>query len=146
MATTSAPKLRSVLTSPDLMHLIRYAVIGAGAVGIDLGAFLLLHNAAGWRASIAHTVSVGLAVLFSFTLNSVWNFETTDNLARRFASFVAVSFIGYLVGLGVIWIASPLVPGEANTAKLISLPLVFVVQFLLNRRITFAATAPGGRN
>lgn len=126
-------------------HLVKYLLIGAMASAIDLGLFLILHNAAGLAPLAAHSVSVPAAVVFSFTCNAVHNFRTTDLIPLRFASFITVAFIGYLVGVTVIATAHEGLGLDANAAKVLSLPLVFVVQYLLNSRLSFRKAAGARR-
>ncbi len=118
-------------------ELLLYGVIGGSAVCVDFGVFLLLHTVGGVHELTSHAVSVGTAVLFSFALNARYNFRTTDRLATRFASFATVALVGFLIGAVVIWslVEFSIV---AEVAKLISLPLVAGVQFILNSRFTFA--------
>ncbi len=118
------------------IHLIRYAIIGAGAVAVDLWVFLLAFNVADWSVLASQSVSVALAVLFSFTLNAFWNFGTTDRLILRFLSFCAVSFVGYLIGLAVIAAVESII-GNVNLGKVASLPVVFVAQYAINNRTSF---------
>ncbi|MDP1556357.1 MAG: GtrA family protein, partial [Hyphomonas sp.] len=84
------------------------------------------------------------AVIFSFLVNARHNFKTTDHTALRFLSFCIVCTIGYGVGYGVIVLTQSFVEPHAlaaNVGKILSLPVVFVVQFILNSRITFRKTA-----
>ena len=75
-------------------------------------------------------------MLFSFIVNARHNFKTSDHMALRLFSFVVVCTIGYLSGFGVIELARQ--QGmDANIGKIISLPVVFALQYVLNSRITF---------
>jgi putative flippase GtrA len=120
--------------------LVRYGLIGGAAAIIDLGLFFVLFTLAGSSELLAHTVSVASAVVFSFTLNARHNFKTTDHTALRFMSFVLACFIGFLAGYGIILTVAggfeDAVLG-GNIGKLVSLPVVFVLQYILNSRITF---------
>lgn len=118
-------------------NLIKYGGIGATAVAIDLGLFVLLHEYFDAPLWIAHSVSVGVAVVWSFTLNAFFNFKTTDVLLARFLSFSTVSFVGYLVGLLVIWAAVSGADAGGTVGKILSLPIVFVTQYILNTKISF---------
>ena len=118
-------------------ELLLYGVIGGSAVCIDFGVFLLMHTVGGVHELTSHSVSVATAVLFSFALNARYNFRTTDRIAARFVSFAAVALVGFLIGAIVIWTLVQ-VSVVAELAKLISLPLVAGVQFILNSRVTFA--------
>jgi putative flippase GtrA len=122
--------------------LLKYFVIGAAASAIDVVLFLLLYNVAGTSALAAHSVSVPTAVLFSFVVNARHNFKTTDHTTLRLISFVIVCTIGYAAGFAVIELCSAAGLG-ANVGKVVSLPVVFVLQYLLNSRITFYKPASG---
>ena len=121
-------------------HLIKYFIIGSTASAIDVGLFLVLFNLVDTSALFAHSISVPTSVVFSFTINAVHNFRTTDHIPIRFASFVAVAAVGYLIGAAVIIIGHDAFGLSGNIAKILSLPLVFAVQYLLNSRISFRKT------
>ena len=116
--------------------LLKYFVIGATASAIDVVLFLLLYNVVGTPALAAHSVSVPTAVLFSFVVNARHNFKTTTHTTLRLISFVIVCTIGYAAGFAVIELCTTIGLG-ANVGKIVSLPVVFVLQYILNSRITF---------
>lgn len=130
--------LPAVLRALHARHrtLANYVLIGGTASAIDVVLFLALFNLAGTSALLAHSVSVPTAILFSFFVNARHNVRTHDRMALRLASFVAVCLVGYLAGYGVILAAATVGIGE-NAGKILSLPVVFVVQYVLNSRITF---------
>lgn len=117
--------------------LIKYFVIGATASAIDVILFMVLFNFVGTSALVAHSISVPTSVLFSFVVNARHNFKTTDHTALRLVSFVVVCTIGYAAGFGVIELCRAQGIGP-NLGKIASLPVVFVLQYVLNSRITFA--------
>jgi putative flippase GtrA len=117
-------------------HLVKYFIIGGVASGIDVVLFLVLFNVAGFSALISHSISVPTSVLFSFLVNARHNFHTSDYMWLRLLSFAIVAVIGYAAGYGVIE-ASVFAGLGANIGKFLSLPVVFVIQYLLNSRITF---------
>src|SRR5690606_5488644 len=117
-------------------HLLKYLLIGAVASALDVLLFMLFFNVVGTPALVAHSISVPAAVLFSFIVNARHNFKTADHMALRLLSFVVVCTIGYLSGYGVIELCRQ--QGlDANAGKIISLPVVFALQYVLNSRITF---------
>ena len=117
-------------------HLLKYLLIGGTASAIDVVLFLLLYNVVGTGALVAHSISVPTSVLFSFIVNARHNFKTSDHMALRLLSFVVVCTIGYMSGFGVIELCRQ--QGlDANLGKIISLPVVFALQYVLNSRITF---------
>lgn len=119
-------------------NLILYAGIGGTASALDLGLFTLLFLVFDWPALASHAVSVPVAVVYSFTLNATLNFRTTDQILARLTSFAVVSGVGFAVGAMVIWGLEGGVGVSGLVAKVVSLPLVFAVQYLLNSRVTFS--------
>jgi putative flippase GtrA len=136
----AAPALsgRTLLTRHA--RLIRYFLIGGIASLIDILVFLTLYNLVGTSVLLAHSISVPSAVAFSFLMNARHNFRTTDLMALRLASFAGVCLIGYGIGYGIIDVSAAAGLGE-NIGKVLSLPFVFVIQYLLNSRITFRPRA-----
>lgn len=121
-------------------NLLKYGLIGASAVVIDLGLFVVLHEVFDVAPWLAHSISVGTSVVWSFLLNAFTNFRTTDNLFARFVSFAAVAFIGYLVGLVIISALTEGFDTGGTIAKVISMPPVFITQYVLNTKYSFRET------
>lgn len=119
-------------------QLLSYALIGGSGVALDLGVFLLLHNVAGMDEQIANALSTTLGIANNFVLNARFTFERRDRLVVRFLRFYAVGltgivltnllFLAFTDGLGI----------DANLIKAGSLPLVLALQFVLNRKWSFA--------
>ncbi|MFF7565362.1 GtrA family protein [Streptomyces pseudovenezuelae] len=131
--TTAAPPRRRLSR-----QLLSYTLIGGSGVALDLVAFLLLHNAAGMNEQIANAISTTLGIANNFALNARFTFERRDRLVVRFLRFYAVGltgialtnllFLAFTDGLGI----------DANLIKAGSLPLVLALQFVLNRKWSFA--------
>ena len=121
---------------------LKYLIIGGAASAIDVLLFMLLFNFAGFTEWQSHSVSVPVSVLFSFLVNARHNFKTHDYMLLRLASFSIVCLIGFFAGYGVIE-AARAAGIDSNIGKIASLPVVFIIQFVLNSRITFRkAKAP----
>jgi putative flippase GtrA len=131
--TPTAPGRRRVSR-----QLLSYTLIGGSGVVLDLVVFLLLHNAAGMNEQIANAISTTLGIANNFVLNARFTFERRDRLVVRFLRFYAVGltgialtnllFLAFTDGLGI----------DANLIKAGSLPLVLALQFVLNRKWSFA--------
>ena len=125
------------LTTRVLRHpALKYLLIGGAASAIDVLLFMALYNLASFSDWQAHSVSVPVSVLFSFAVNARHNFKVDDHIFLRLLSFSVICLVGFLVGYGVIAIAGS-IGIDANLGKLASLPVVFIVQYTLNSRITF---------
>jgi putative flippase GtrA len=117
-------------------QILKYLLIGGAASAIDVVLFMILFNFAGFTEWQAHSVSVPTSVLFSFVVNARHNFKTSDYMLLRLVSFSLVCLLGFFAGYGVIEAARSL-GIDSNIGKIASLPVVFVLQYLLNSRITF---------
>ncbi|MEL6569013.1 MAG: GtrA family protein [Pseudomonadota bacterium] len=136
--------------------LVKYALIGGTASAIDVILFFVLFNFVfpdtvsflGMEMSkelASHSIAVPTSVIFSFVVNARHNFKTEDHGLLRFISFCIVCTIGYAAGYGVIvavqqFFADPDLGG--NIGKLASLPVVFIIQYVLNSKITFRPASP----
>lgn len=86
----------------------------------------------------ANALSTTLGIASNFALNARFTFERRDRLVVRFLRFYAVGltgialtnllFLAFTDGLGI----------DANLVKAGSLPLVLALQFVLNRKWSFA--------
>ncbi len=117
--------------------LILYFFIGVSASLVDVVGFFLLFNLYGVPAVVATAVSVSLATIYSFVLNAKFNFKVNDRLGMRLAFFSLVSGAGLLLSTLVLYIVHGMYGIDGNIVKIASLPVVFVIQFLLNKHISF---------
>jgi len=117
-----------------------YAVIGVGALLIDVGTFAALVVSLDWHPLLANTVSTVLAAVASFLANSFGNFKVTDRLFVRFISFGLVAGLGYLVSTLIVGVGVGIFSFDPLIAKALSLPFVLVLQFVLNKTITFGSS------
>ena len=97
-----------------------------------MGIFLFLHELIGTKPLIFHSVSVPIAVIFSFSVNAYLNFKKSDFLFYRFVSFSTVVGIGYLLGVLIILIIDNVLQLGGTIGKLVSLFFVVMLQFYLN--------------
>lgn len=112
-----------------------YCAIGLTGVIADVLVFLLLTNL-GLDAMPATFLSVSCGILNSFVWNAWLNFQVRSHLLVRFLSFYAVGLIGVVLSVGIIWVGTQFLLAPL-TSKVISIPVVVIVQFFLNRLITF---------
>lgn len=120
-----------------------YAVIGGGGVIIDLGIFAVLIAVGGMHVLLANTISTAIAVVYSFAANSYGTFKVTNRLLLRFASFAAVAGVGFVVSSLIIGVSVGILGLPPLLAKAITLPVVLILQFSLNKTITFRSRTEG---
>ena len=118
-----------------LRKFVFYAMIGACAFAADYSVFLALFTTVG-NPYLANVAGICVGMTVSFSLNRSFNFRKPDAPGRRALRFVTVAGLGMavstlalmlLIGLGI----------DARLAKVIAMPLVFALQFLMNALWTF---------
>ncbi|MEU6653067.1 GtrA family protein [Streptomyces sp. NPDC046900] len=124
--------------SQMLRQLVRYTVIGGSGVALDMVVFLLLHNWAGMNEQTANVLSTTLAITNNFILNALFTFERRDRLVMRFLRFYAVGLTGIVFTDLLFLVFTDALGIDANLVKAGSLPLVLALQFVLNRKWSFA--------
>ena len=121
--------------------LLLYTVIGASGVALDFVLFVVLHNAADMHEVLATVISTTAGITNNFLLNAFLNFRRKDALLRRFVRFYAVGALGLAMVAALLFVFSTLLGADANIVKALSLPLVLLLQYTLNARWSFAASA-----
>jgi len=118
------------------MQFLLYCVCGGIGVLCDYGIFTLVLTLGGvYQAANATGYLAG--TLISFVLNRKITFGIRDQIARRLAMFLGVAMVGYLTSALLLWFLVDLFLIDARYAKLLTLPVVVVLQFSLNRWLTF---------
>lgn len=118
------------------MQFLLYCLCG----GIGVTSDYLVYYAAitfGLWYQAANVLGYLTGTLVSFFLNRKITFAVLDQLVRRLAIFLGVAFVGFLASALLLWLLVDFMSIDAKIAKALTLPVVVVLQFSLNRRITF---------
>lgn len=86
---------------------------------------------------LANVLGYLAGTLVSFFLNRKITFGVKNKLTQRLAIFLGVAALGFSASALMLWVMVDVISVDAKLAKLITLPMVVVIQFSLNRRITF---------
>jgi len=122
-----------------MTNILLYALIGVVGVLVDLGLFNILYMHLDKNYYLLyHAAGYFLGTVISFYFNSKFNFKVTTKLKYRFAAFLLVSFIGLLTSTVFIYLVSYFMNLDPRFSKLLSLFVVFAVQYSLNKKFTFS--------
>ncbi|WP_411148270.1 GtrA family protein [Streptomyces sp. A30] len=121
-----------------LRQLVSYTLIGGSGVALDFVVFLLLHNLTGMDEQLANALSTTLGIANNFALNALFTFERRDRIVLRFLRFYAVGLTGIVLTNLLFLVFTDGLGIDANLVKAGSLPLVLALQFVLNRKWSFA--------
>lgn len=140
-------------------HFILYGIIGGFCASLDFLLTVTLQHA-GMNGLLANVIGVVSGITVSFFLNAFLNFKQTDSILKRAASFYTVGLFGLGVSL-IILIIGDITWGYSHPTtffgirlgtnqvadstydwhyiivKLISVFAVALLQFFLNKFITF---------
>ncbi|MFA7044087.1 MAG: GtrA family protein [Bacteroidales bacterium] len=116
---------------------LKYGVVGVFGLVVDMGIFYLLHKMLGVNYVVSNIISSSLAVVHNFILNSFITFKVKDRLLRRFASFYLIALVGMAVSSGMLAVMIDGLSMDSMVAKMISILIVAVIQYFLNKKLTF---------
>ena len=116
-------------------ELFLYGIIGGFCAALDFGIYSLLSL---WIPFLwANIISVHCGILCSFVLNRNYNFKVKDNTGKRFFSFYLVGLIGLGLSELLIYLLTDIAEWHYLAAKLLTVIVVALLQFVLNKFITF---------
>ena len=128
-------KLKTFLASQR--ELIFYCIIGCSGVAIDYVTFAVLTHCSSLHYQAANAISVSLGICNNFMWNAHLNFKVKDNLLLRFCSFYCVGLVGLGISAALLYLFVEVMKGNVLVSKLAIIFIVTVVQFLLNKFVTF---------
>lgn len=118
-------------------NLILYGLIGGLSSSVDFIVYTALVKYVMENYLIANSLSVTVGILISFTLNRKYNFKVTDKTAKRFLMFFAVGFSGMIVSNVLLYLFIDELQINEILSKLLSIVVVVVCQFVVNKYVTF---------
>lgn len=124
-------------------NLILYGIIGACTATLDFLIFTGLTRYTAIYYLVANVISCSTGLLCSFLLNRKYNFKVTDHTVRRMVIFFAVGIFGLFLSSVILrFCIDNLHLGEL-ISKLLSIVFVVIIQFILNKYISFRTKESG---
>lgn len=117
-------------------NFILYCLIGVINTCVDLGVYTLLQYL-GVHYLVANIISYHCGIVCSFLLNRMVNFKIKDKPMRRFLSFYGISLVAVAVSEGLLYLFVSVMGLHSVVAKLISMVIIAICQFLFVKRFTF---------
>lgn len=124
--------------------LILYGIIGSLSSCLDFLIYSALVEWVGLDYILANCISVLAGIATSFVLNRKYNFKVEDKTARRFVIFLSVGLGGLCLSNLILWLCIQQLQINELLSKLLSIVLVVVLQFILNKYITFKTAQKNG--
>lgn len=118
-------------------NLILYGIIGGFCAALDFGIYMLLCHFDVLPYLWANVISTHIGIFTSFLLNRSFNFKVKDKTPQRFLSFYAVGLTGLGMSSLLLWLMVDKAGWNEFVCKLITIVVVALLQFILNKYITF---------
>lgn len=119
-----------------IKEIIVYAIIGGISAGLDSILFAVI-SMIGVNLYIANFISVNIGIITSFILNTRFNFKIKDNIQKRLIRFLTIGYVGMSISTVILYIGKELWGIDEILVKLISVVVVAILQFILNKLITY---------
>ncbi len=118
-------------------NLILYGIIGGFCSALDFVIYTVLCHFDILPYLWANVLSVHIGIFTSFVLNRQLNFKIKDKTPQRFLSFYFVGLIGLGISSLMLYLMVDYAHWNEIICKLITIVVVALVQFFLNKYITF---------
>lgn len=124
-------------------EIVRYCLVGASGVVVDLVLLSALHELGGVPLLFANVLSFTGAVTSNYRLNSWWTFRTREQRSHMVggALFLFAAVVGMAINTAGLWLLTDRLGMHYIPAKLILVVVVFVWNFAFNSAVTFRTQA-----
>ncbi len=116
-----------------------YGIIGIICAIVDGAVFYFTYKNIG--VYISNFISMNVGMILSFILNTFLNFKVKDNLHKRAGIFFAVGYTGLIVSMLIMLIGVDILLINEMPVKIFSVLFVAIMQFALNKLVTFRTSA-----
>ncbi len=120
-----------------IKHFIFYNIIGVSGALLDFFVYISLNSITSIDYRIINAFSVFMGITNNFYWNYKYNFRTLGNVARRYISFLTIGSFGLLISTIVLTLMVDRIGLGLISAKVVTVFFVAVLQFILNKTITF---------
>ena len=119
---------------------LKFVLFSASAGLIELGAFALLNELAGWPYWPCYLIALVLSVVWNFTLNRAFTFRSAANIPRAMA-LVALYYCAFTPASTVLgsWLAEGLMWNEYLITG-INMLLNLLTEYFFDRFVVFGGT------
>lgn len=121
----------------ELWRVVKFTLFSISAGVIQMGSFALLNELSGWSYWPCYLISLTLSVLWNFTLNRKFTFQSAANvpiaMLKVFGYYLVFAPVSTLLGNflaeGLLW--------NAYLVEILMMLLNFVTEFLFQRFFVF---------
>lgn len=112
---------------------IKYCLIGASSVLLDLSTFSLIIIHTKIHYQIANIIGILIGIGNSFYWNANFNFKVKNKYFIRLLKFYSVGFIGLGISSVLLFVLSEKLEIPIIFSKITTIAVVTIIQFALNK-------------
>lgn len=125
------------MNKKEILRSVKFLLFSISAGVIEIGAFSLLNELTAWSYWPCYLIALVLSVLWNFTLNRRYTFQSANNIPRAMA--LVLAFYCVFTPLST-WFGNWLADGKGWNEYLvtaINMVANFVLEFLYDRFVVF---------
>ncbi len=121
---------------------IRYVFFGGCTTLVNLVSFFLLRQA-GVQRDLANVISIVLAILFAYVVNSKFVFQdkcqTLKDHIQPFCKFIGARLVTMAVEVGGVWFFAEIVYMNDMLGKVITQFVVLILNYIFSKFLVFTS-------
>ncbi len=134
--------LRILLGRFPFWKLVKFVITGGIALGIDVVLYYLLTRYGHVYYLLARTLSLGVAIIWSFTVNRQWTFRAIEGDTRKQAvKFITVILATSLLSLGLMHVGVTLLHFHDLVVILFAAVITTLINFTAHSLWSYAKKA-----
>jgi len=120
--------MKNLIQRRGVRQLIKFGLVGATGMVVDLGIYNLLAVLFGYNIYVARLISFTLAATNNYIFNRKWTFRSQNKkIALEFGQFFFIATIGLLINLGVMRLLQPFALRFTNELVQKNVPVIFAI-------------------
>ena len=121
---------------------VRYVFFGGCTTLVNLVSFFFMRQA-GVPRDLANVISIILAILFAYVVNSKYVFqdkcETLKDHIRPFCKFIGARMVTMVIEIGGVWFFSEIMHINDMIGKIITQFVVLVLNYIFSKFLVFTS-------
>jgi putative flippase GtrA len=121
--------------------IVRYLLAGGSAFALEYASFFAMYSIAGWKLLVANSISFGIGLLTSFTINRLWTFKSDTHRSTAKRQLIMYGTLA-LINLVLLNVAVELLHRagiDPRIGKLVVMCAIPVWNYIIFKRYIFAS-------
>ena len=129
--------MSKIAKKENLIQLVEYGIIGILGFLVDLGIFYFVQRLEVLPIEVVNIISSSIVLIHNYLWNSYVTFKVYDRFWFRLVGYFLVGQITTLFTTICLWIFVTILHQDKYAVKIISMIVAVLLQFLINKKVTF---------